>query len=770
MKQQKIKLLLAMLMSMLGVDSFAHDIAVKNAEGQTIYYVWTNNKTELAVSYKGSSYSSYTNEYSGVIVIPQSVSYGGKSYKVTSIGRSAFSGCSILTSLVIPLGVTSIEDYAFESCSGLTSVTIPSSVTLIGFATFKGCSALSTVMIPSSVMSIGELAFQGCSSLTSVTIPSNVTSIGYRVFYDCSGLTTVTIPSGVTSIGEHAFYGCSVLASVTIPLSVISIGSDAFYGTAWYNNQPDGLVYAGKVAYKYKGVMPQNTALTFNEGTLGIAGGAFENCLGLTSVTIPSSVTSIEFASFSGCRDLTSVSIPSSVTTIGSSAFRNCNSLSSVLIPPSVKSIGSSAFENCSAFASVTIPSSVISVGSNAFLGTAWYNNHPDGLVYAGNVAYKYKGTMPQNTSLSFKEGTLGIAGGAFKKCIGLTYITIPSSLVSIGSSAFDGCSGLITMTIPSGVTNIEGWAFSNCSGLTSVTIPSSVTSIGSYAFEGCNSLTSVTVGIAEPLSISYTFSNRANAMLYVPKGSKAAYQVAQHWKEFKEIVEFEPEVEVSDITTLDNAIYFEPFSARIGGDVEIAINLKNAQAASAYNFDLVLPEGVAIAKGSNGNYIDVLSERHSDHSRTLNYKEADNVYSFATLSGNSEALTGNDGVIRLVTLHVADEVAEGTYPIEIKNASYSQPNGTEIALPNTVTSITAESYVLGDVNGNSHVDIGDAVSIVNYLVGKPSTTFVEKAADTNKNGHVDIGDAVTIVNFLVGKTASLSRSIGTMMDEKEPQ
>ena len=200
------------------------------------------------------------------------------------------------------------------------------------------------------------------------------------------------------------------------------------------------------------------------------------------------------------------------------------------------------------------------------------------------------------------------------------------------------------------------------------------------------------------------------------------------------------------------------------------AVCLKNAQAASAYNFDLVLPEGVTIAKGSNGKYIDALSDRHSDHSPTLNYKEADNVYSFATLSGNSEALTGNDGAIRLVTLHVADDVAEGTYPIYIKNATYSLPDGSIKDLENTVSSITLENYILGDVNGNNMVDIGDAVSIVNFLVGKPSSTFIEKAADTNKNNQIDIGDAVTIVNFLVGKTANLSRSTRTTMDEKEPQ
>jgi hypothetical protein len=141
-----------------------------------------------------------------------------------------------------------------------------------------------------------------------------------------------------------------------------------------------------------------------------------------------------------------------------------------------------------------------------------------------------------------------------------------------------------------------------------------------------------------------------------------------------------------------------------------------------------------------------------------------------STLSGNSEELTGNDGAIRLVTIHVADYVADGVYAIQIKGASYSKPDGSLVAMPNTTSSVTVEDYVLGDVNGNGGVDIGDAVSIVNYLVGKESTVFVEKAADTNKNGQIDIGDAVTIVNLLVGKVESLSRKFYDETSEKEPQ
>ena len=149
---------------------------------------------------------------------------------MTSIGSSAFSLCSGLTSVTIPNSVTSIGGGAFYNCSGLTSVTIPNSVTSIGDNVFRECSGLTSVTIPNSVTSIGGSAFDGCSGLTSVTIPNSVTSIGNFAFADCSGLTSVTIPNSVTSIGNYAFYYCKGLTSVTIPNSVTSIGDEAFDG------------------------------------------------------------------------------------------------------------------------------------------------------------------------------------------------------------------------------------------------------------------------------------------------------------------------------------------------------------------------------------------------------------------------------------------------------------------------------------------------------------------------------------------------------------
>ena len=248
----------------------------------------------------------------------------------------------------------------------------------------------------------------------------------------------------------------------------------------------------------------------------------FYQCYNLTSVTIPNSVTSIGEGAFEECG-LTSMTIPNSITSIGNRAFYECCSLTSVTISNSVTSIDNETFSSCYALTSVTIPNSVTSIGERAF--------------------YDCYGL----TSVTIPNSVTSIGNHAFWHCSGLTSVTIPNSVTSIGEGAFEECDGLTSVTIPNSVTSIGSYAFDRCDYLTSVIIPSSVTSIGNGAFNNCDRLTSVTVEWNNPISIpsstflhltGETLVNKTPATLYVPKGCKAAYEAADYWKDFKEIVE----------------------------------------------------------------------------------------------------------------------------------------------------------------------------------------------------------------------------------------
>ena len=359
--------------------------------------------------------------------------------------------------------------------------------------------------------SIGRLAFYYCFGLTSITIPNSVTSIGNFAFEACFGLTSITIPNSVTSIGQMAFWGCTNLTSITIPNSVTSIGQEVFDGCPGLTS-----IVVENENTNYDSREDCNAIIETNTNTL---------IAGCKNTIIPNSVTSIGSHAFDGCSGLTSITIPNSVTSIGNAAFTYCIGLTSITIPNSVTSIGKDAFSYCNSLTSITIPNSVTGIGQMAFWGCSSLT-----LIAVENENTTYDSREDCNAIIETSTNTL-IAG--CKNTI------IPNSVTSIGSHAFDDCSGLTSITIPNSVTSIGQEAFRCCSNLTSVTIPNSVTSIGNFVFEYCSSLTSVTVDINTPLAItSNTFSNRANATLYVPKGSKAVYQAADYWKEFKEIIE----------------------------------------------------------------------------------------------------------------------------------------------------------------------------------------------------------------------------------------
>ena len=303
MKHYYLSFFIATLMSMACNMASAHDIAVANSDGKTIYYNYNTDGTSVSVTYQGTSSSSYFNEYSGEIVIPETVTYGGKTYSVTCIGSGAFWGCSGLTSIDIPSSVTTIGKSVFAKCLALTSIKVQIENTK--YDSREDCNAIietasntlvvgcKSSVIPNNVTTIGEEAFDKCEGLTSIIIPNSVTSIESEAFDNCLNLTSLSIGENVKSIGENAFNQCSALTSVSIPNSVTTIGRRAF-----------------------------------------------DDCPSLTSVSIPNSVTSIGSSAFEDCSGLTSVTIPNSVTSIGDKAFYYCSGLTLVKVmrkePPSI--------------------------------------------------------------------------------------------------------------------------------------------------------------------------------------------------------------------------------------------------------------------------------------------------------------------------------------------------------------------------------------------------------------------------------------------------
>ncbi len=277
------------------------------------YELWDN---EAAV-YNNSEYGRGTASYTGNVVIPPTVTTGGKTYNVTTIGTGAFSGSSI-SSVSIPSSVTNIDNSAFGDCTNLTSITIPQSVETIDAWAFCGCTSLSTVTFEGSFYcATGDIynIFDSSCPITTINVPDLNTwlnikwntglqdvHLSYHLYINGVEVKDLVIPAGTKSIGRSAFQGCVGLTSVTIPESVETIGI-----------------------------------------------GAFQYCDGLPSITIPSSVTSIGSRAFSGCNALSSITIPKSVTSIGrEDTFRDCAGLKSITIEGSDFFLGASAFLGCS--------------------------------------------------------------------------------------------------------------------------------------------------------------------------------------------------------------------------------------------------------------------------------------------------------------------------------------------------------------------------------------------------------------------------------------
>ncbi|MDY6373832.1 MAG: leucine-rich repeat domain-containing protein, partial [Bacteroidales bacterium] len=371
----------------------------------------------------------------------------------------------------IPDGVTSIGGSAFSGCTGLTSIEIPDGVTSIGGSAFSGCTGLTSIEIPDGVTSIGGSAFSGCTGLTYIEIPNSVTSIGQSAFYDCKGLISITIPNGVTTIEQSVFGGCTGLTSVV-----------------WNMEN-----YTSSMRDMFKDCPIEK--FTFGESVEIVP----ENCC-------------------YGMKKLTSIEIPSNITTIGGSAFGNCTNLQSIKILNGNATIGKNNLTNCKGLTYIEAPASLIDV-AEADMGNVT-NSVETLIVNGGEVnenGYKFIDNQRKTIKCLDLSGASNneIADEAFLDFYKPKFIFLPEGTTSIGYKSFSGCVSLRFARIPSSVTDIEYNAFNDCVGL-------------EYIY--CSAET--------PPTVVSAFTNVDKEIpVYVPCGKVDLYKKAKGWKEFENIL-----------------------------------------------------------------------------------------------------------------------------------------------------------------------------------------------------------------------------------------
>lgn len=536
---------------------------------------------------------------------------------VNSIGFGAFIGCRGLTSITIPESVISIETSCFFQCSNLASVTIPSSVISIGGGVFWDCERLNsiytyalspvdlalstnvfrsvnkdscTLYIPYGSKDAYSAAnewkdFNNMVEMSGIFLSSNRIGTGPKesttpvVISSSSNWNaesdqewlTIHPSSGIAGRDTISFTASAIPTTTTrtamVTISATGIDPQTItvtqYGIIEVSAGNLKTTLAGQLsaisslsltgiidARDFKTMRDDMPALTTIDlsgvtiatysGTEGTAGtdysyygandvpeGALNGKTGLTSIILPQSITSIKYWAFKDCYSLTSIDIPTQTISIGFYAFLNCTGLKSITIPASVMSINNEGFHMCSALFYVDINNR--------------YYSSMDGILF----------NKTQTELIQYPASKTGD-------------YTIPSSVTSIGDYSFY-YSTLSNITIPSSVISIGASAFSYCMELTTVTIPSSVTTIGQFAFGNSYKLNTIYAYPTSPIDLSSSaivFSNIDidNSTLYVPYGSKAAYSVADQWKDFKYIIELPNQVPLAnagyDLTVEENSIF----------------------------------------------------------------------------------------------------------------------------------------------------------------------------------------------------------------------
>jgi len=377
---------------------------------------------------------------------------------------------SITGDLTIPAEINgyhiiAIGDNAFQSLK-ISSIIISEGVAAIGKSALYR-SSIESAKLPHSLITIDENAFQDCNSLKSIVIPDNVTYIGNEAFYGCDSLLSILLPKSLIEIPESLLAGCGQLRSLNIPQSVERMDKSAFDNcdsissiVVDVNNKIfDSRNNCNAIVETATNTLIRGCGNSKIDNTITKIGDeAFYDVSGLTSIDIPSSVTSIGSSAFS-YSDITEIIIPSSVKTIEDYAFYSCKNLSTVILSDGLTTLGASVFDSCISLHEISIPGTLETIGGEG----------GDGMFFNSGL-----------NSVTIRKGVKHIGKYAFCQSP-ITDIELPEGITTIGYGAFMNCSNLRNVKLPESLTTIEDFAFTGSSGIEIITIPKNVTSIGEY-------------------------------------------------------------------------------------------------------------------------------------------------------------------------------------------------------------------------------------------------------------------------------------------------
>jgi len=384
---------------------------------------------------------------------------------------------------------------------------------------------------------------------------------------------------------------------------------------------------------------------------------------------------------------------------------------------------------------------------------TIYYTVDGTNAKVSNNLSTKYSGVVniPQEVSNDGVTYTVTAIGQfAFGNCIDLTEVGIPASVTHIERAAFGSCSSLRSISLPENLAVIEGLAFSQ-SALQSVTIPATVRAIGDLAFSGCENLSTVVSEITSPFTIlSNTFYGiNKSATLYVPQGTKAAYEATNGWTDYFSNVVETPDANTPVLTVGD-------ISLNPGKKAEITFSLANGDTPIiAYQFDIALPEGIALTNFDEGHGGKINYDRCTDFTGMISATPTDGVYTIESHSQNNQPMSGSEGVILTLRMLADENLSLGTYKGTLSNIKLVKDDNTKILLEDiTFDIIVKKSILKGDVNGDGVVNVEDVTEIAEFIVHKTNTINAE-AADMDEDGVIDVADITLVVKVILEKGES---------------